>query len=105
MPRVLNGFVRRLTTPAYSRLLCRGIEWIHRAVTTFDMSDLRHERDFELIVINALMACWERHHEDVAANPNLRQAFQGLLTEFASQGSHAAISLRDKIVESIGRQS
>jgi hypothetical protein len=100
-PRVLNGFARNITKPAYQRILCRGIEWIHSAVTKLSPHDLRHERDFESNVIDALRCCWERHKDRVTAEPLLRQSLSGLLTQLASRGSHAAMHLRDQVVDSL----
>lgn len=100
--RVVNGFARNVTKPAYQQLLCPGIEWIHKAVINSTPDDFRYERDFESNVIHALRVCWERHRDRIAAVPDLRNAFEGLLTELASRGSHAAINLRDSVVDSLG---
>lgn len=101
MPRVLNGFARHVTKPAYQSILCRGIEWIHGAMQKSKPEDFRHERDFEVNVIHALRCCWERHRDRVATEPKLRTAFDGVLTYFASLGSHAAMQLRDRLLDSL----
>jgi hypothetical protein len=99
--RVLNGFARNITKPAYQRILCRGIEWIHSAVTKLSAYDFRHDRDFESNVIDALRCCWQRNRDRIAAEPSLRQALSGLLTHLTSRGSHAAMHLRDQLIDSL----
>lgn len=101
MPRVANGFARSLAEPGYDRLLCPGIRWIHRAMTEANDYEFWGEHEIESNLISALHRCWERHSESVCADRDLQSAFLGILMALASRGNHAAMALRERLLDSI----
>ena len=103
MPQVANGLARSLKEPGYDRLLCPGIRWLHNALPDVSEYNFWRQRDIESNLISVLNRCWERHYESVSADSELQSAFLGLLTALASRGSHAALALRERLLDSISR--
>ncbi len=101
MSRVANGFAQSLAGTAYDRLLCPGIRWLHRAMNDAGEYEFWRQHDIESHLIAALNRCWERYHETVAVDPETQGTFLGLLTALASRGNHAAMALRERLVDSI----
>jgi hypothetical protein len=101
MPRVMNGFARFVVQPAAAQLLLPGICWLWHAVRSLDADD-RREQDLGENLVGVLHQCWERENARASSDPQLREAFLGLLTTLASHGGHAAIALRDRVLDSIG---
>ena len=104
MPRVANGFARSLVKPGYDQLLCRGVRWLYQAVTNADDYELWRQQDVEDHLIGVLQKCWDRYPEAVVADSELRSAFRGLLTVLSSRGSHAALELQNRLLNSISAQ-
>ena len=102
MPRVANGFARCLSEPGYDQVVGHGIRWLHRAMP--DSSNYRFWRQhkIESNLISALNICWERHSESVCTDRELQDAFLGLLTALSSRGNHAAMVLKERLLDSIG---
>ena len=101
MPRVMNGFARFVVQPAAAQLLLPGIRWLWEAVRSLDADDWR-ERDLADNLVGVLHRSWERQSARLSSDPQLREAFLGLLTSLASRGGHAATALRDRVLDSIG---
>ncbi len=103
-PRVANGFCRSAFEPGYDRILCRGVQWLSRAVTHSDASEFWDLTDFESNLISVLHRCWQRHHETVSTDRELQDAFMGLLMALSAKGSHVAMALKEQIIDSIPQQ-
>lgn len=97
-PKLVSGFLYWVTQPAAVGLLVPAIGWLAPVVPTFDSYDWRDGLEGNLIAF--LRACWERKGEQILANPDLERDFRALLTTAVSRGSHAAIALRDHVVNS-----
>jgi hypothetical protein len=98
MPRVVTGFLNFVIQPAAAGLLLPGIKWLAAAVPSFDSYDWKYGLEENLIAF--LHACWEREHHWIANDPSLRAAFLSLLSCLVARGGHAAIALRDRVVNS-----
>jgi hypothetical protein len=98
-PKLISGFLYWVTQPAADDLLTSAIRWFAPIVPTFDSYDWRHD-GLEGNLISFLRACWERKREQIAAFPELERDFRALLTTAVSRGGHAAIALRDHVVNS-----
>jgi len=101
LSRVVNGFARNLSETGYDRILCHGICWLHRAMPNSNDYQFWREHEIESNLISALHRCWERYHESVCLDRELQSAFLGLLTAISSRGNHAAMALRDRLLDSI----
>jgi len=101
IPRVLNGFARFVVQAGASRLLVPGVQWLAEAPRSLDSYEWR-ERGLEENLVEVLRVCWIQESGRVANEPGLRAAFFALLTSLASRGGHAAIALRDRVLDSIG---
>ena len=95
-PRVVTGFLNFVTEPAMVGLLLPGVRWLAAVVPSFDSYDWRH--GLEESVIAFLHVCWEREQERISDDPTLQGAFLSLLHCVVSRGGHAAIALRDRVV-------
>jgi hypothetical protein len=98
MSKVVTGFLYFGTQPAAAGLLLPGITWLAATVPSFDSYDWRHGLEGNLIAF--LQACWERESARISSAPSLQDAFLSLLTCVVSRGDHAAIALRDRVVNS-----
>jgi hypothetical protein len=67
-------------------------------VPSFDSYDWKYGLEENLIAF--LHACWEREHHRISGDPSLQGAFLSLLACVVSRGGHAAIALRDRVVNS-----
>ncbi len=97
--RVAKGFARSVVRPAYAQMLASGVRWLHRAAADERFWD---ESGLEDALVHVLAECWRRSRGEIANDRELREAFNGLLTLLASRGNHAAMALREQIVNSIG---
>ena len=97
MPKVVNGFLHFATQPAAAGLLLPGISWLAAVVPSFDSYDWKYGLEDNLVAF--LHVCWERQRQKISDDPGLRGAFLSLLACVVSRGSHAAIALRDRVVE------
>jgi hypothetical protein len=95
-PKVVTGFLNFVTEPAAVGLLLPGIRWLAVVVPSFDSYDWRHGLEENLIAF--LHVCWEREQEQISSDPALQGAFLSLLHCVVSRGGHAAIALRDRVV-------
>ena len=95
-PSVVNGFLNFVTEPAMVGLLLPGVRWLAAVVPSFDSYDWRHGLEESLIAF--LHVCWEREQERISGDPTLQGAFLSLLHCVVSRGGHAAIALRDRVV-------
>lgn len=86
--------------PAATPLLLPGVRWLAKATQSFDTYDWKY--GLEENVIEFLHACWERDSQRIASEPPLREDFLALLATLVARGSHAAIALRDRVINSIG---
>jgi hypothetical protein len=96
MPKVVTGFLNFATHPAVGGLMLPGIRWLAAAVPSFDSYDWKYGLEQNLIAF--LHACWEREHRRIASDSSLQGAFLSLLARVVSRGGHAAIGLRDRVV-------
>lgn len=101
MTRVVNGFARSLSEFGYDRILCHGIRWLYRAMPNSSDYQFWRAHEIESNLISALHCCWEKHGEAVCTDRDLQTAFLGLLTALSSRGNHAAMALRDRLLQSI----
>jgi hypothetical protein len=98
MPKVVTGFLNFVIQPAASGLLLPGIKWLAAAVPSFDSYDWKYGLEENLIAF--LHSSWEREHQRISSDPSLQGAFLSLLACVVSRGGHAAIALRDRVVNS-----
>jgi hypothetical protein len=98
MPKVVTGFLNFVTQPAAAGLLLPGIRWLAVVVPSFDSYDWKYGLEENLIAF--LHACWEREHDRISSDPTLQSAFLSLLACVVSRGGHAAIALRDRVINS-----
>jgi hypothetical protein len=105
MPRVANEFARNLVKPGYDQLLCQGVRWLHKAVTSTDEYELWPQQDVEYRLVGVLQKCWDRYPEAVVADSELRAAFRGLLTVLSSRGNHVALELQNRLLASIAKSN
>ena len=97
-PRVVNGFLNFVTEPAASALILPGIKWLAAVVPAYDSYDWKYGLEENLIAF--LHTCWERERQRISADPATQTAFLALLACVVSRGGHAAIALRDRVVNS-----
>ena len=64
----------------------------------FETYDWKYGLEENLIAY--LHTCWEREPRRISADPAMQAAFLSLLACVVSRGSHAAIALRDRVVNS-----
>jgi len=105
MPRVVNGFARSLSEPGYERILCHGVRWLYRAMPSSSDYQFWREREIESNLISALHRCWEKHDQAVCTDRDLQTAFLWLLAALSSRGNHAAMALKERLLDSIGNGS
>lgn len=98
MPKVVTGFLNFATQPAVAGLLLPGIRWLAAAVPSFDSYDWKYGLEENLIAF--LDVCWDREHHRIASDASLQGAFLSLLACVIARGGHAAIALRDRVVNS-----
>jgi hypothetical protein len=98
MPRVVRNFLCFIVQPAAAELLRPAIFWVSKAVASYSPFDWRDGIEDRLI--EYLNVCWLRDQSAILENAYLKEAFFALLTNVVSRGSHAAISLRDRIAGS-----
>jgi hypothetical protein len=67
-------------------------------VPSFDSYDWKYGLEENLIAF--LHTSWEREHHRISGDPSLQGAFLSLLACVVSRGGHAAIALRDRVVNS-----
>lgn len=96
--KLVSGLLYWVTQPAAIGLLVPAIRWLAPVIPTFDSYAWRDGLEGNLIAF--LRACWERKGEQISADPDLERDFRDLLTTAVSRGSHAAIALRDHVVNS-----
>ena len=105
MPRVADEFARSLVKPGYDQLLCQGVKWLHQAVTNADEYDLWRQQDVDAHLVAVIHKCWDRYPDTVAETANSARPFRGLLTVLSSHGSHAALELQNRLLNSIRRDT
>jgi hypothetical protein len=96
IPKVLTGFLNFVTQPAATGLILPGIRWLAAVVPSFNSYDWKYGLEENLIAF--LHVCWEREHDRISGDPTLQGAFLSLLACVVSRGGHAAIALRDRVV-------
>jgi hypothetical protein len=96
MPRVAAGFLYFVTQPAAAGLLVPAIRWLAVTVPSFGSYDWKYGLEDNLIVF--LRTSWERQNQTISNDPALQSAFLSLLACVVSRGGHAAIALRDHVV-------
>jgi hypothetical protein len=96
--KLVSGFLYWVTQPSAVDLLVPAIKWLAPVIPSFDSYDWRNGLEGNLI--SFLWACWEHEREQISADPGLERDFRVLLTTAVSRGSHAAIALRDHVVNS-----
>ncbi len=100
MPDVAKGLAGFCVQPGAKMLLLPALRWMFAAIKDFDSYDWRH--GLEEVVIDFLHTCWDQESGSIAGAPDLKEAFLGLVAIVVSRGSPAAISLRDRVVASLG---
>ncbi|TWT49045.1 hypothetical protein KOR42_39610 [Thalassoglobus neptunius] len=101
MSKVVNGFARSLSKPGYDSILRPGIQWLYRAMPNSSDYHFWRQPEIESNLISALHRCWEQLDEAVCTELELQTAFLGLLTALSSRGNHAAMALRDRLLDSL----
>jgi hypothetical protein len=96
MPKVVTGFLNFVSQPAAASLLLLGIRWLAAVVPSFDSYDWKYGLEENLIAF--LHTCWQREQGRISCDPPLQGAFLSLLACVVSRGGHAAIALRDRVV-------
>jgi hypothetical protein len=96
MPKVAAGFLYFVTQPAAAGLLVPAIRWLAVTVPSFGSYDWKYGLEDNLIVF--LHTSWERQNQTISNDPALQSAFLSLLACVVSRGGHAAIALRDHVV-------
>lgn len=104
LPRVAHGFAQFVVRPAAAQLLFPGVVWLLQAVQQYDEHDWE-ERELAEDLVEVLRACWDRDGQRVSGDPQVRDAFLGLLTKLVSRGGHAAFALQERVLNSLGRAS
>ena len=99
MATVVEGFARFAVAPAGTKLLLPAVRWLSKAPETVKRTKTEPHLDDALI--NLLREAWERHRLELTQDTQLMDAFQGMLTRLSSQGSHAALALRDHVLGSL----
>ena len=102
LPTVANHFAAMLIQPAYANLLVPGVTWIAKSLDKAE-DDFWRSSEIESRFVSLLNVCWERHADEVKRNPELRGAFEKLLTTIAARGDFAATTLRDRLLDSFAR--
>jgi hypothetical protein len=92
----VTGFLNFVIKPAAAALLLPGIRWVAAALPSFDSYDWKYGLEEDLIAF--LHACWDREHYGISSDPSLQGAFLSLLACVVARGGHAAIALRDRVV-------
>jgi hypothetical protein len=95
-PRIVTGFLNFVTQPATVGLLLPGVRWLAAVVPSFDSYDWKYGLEESLIAF--LHVCLDREQERISGDPALQGAFLSLLHCVVSRGGHAAIALRDRVV-------
>jgi hypothetical protein len=67
-------------------------------VPAYDSYDWKYGLEENLIAF--LHTCWERERQRISADSAMQTAFLALLACVVSRGGHAAIALRDRVVNS-----
>jgi hypothetical protein len=98
MPKVVTGFLHFVVQPGMAALLLPSIKWLTATVPSFDPYDRKYGLEENLIAF--LRVCWDREQQRISGDPSLQGAFLSLLACVVSRGSHAAIALRDRVVNS-----
>jgi hypothetical protein len=96
MPKVVTGFLNFVTQPGAAGLLLPAIRWLAAVVPSFNSYDWKYGLEENLIAF--LHSCWEREHDRISGDATLQGAFLSLLACVVSRGGHAAIALRDCVV-------
>ncbi|MDB5389115.1 MAG: hypothetical protein JWM11_4761 [Planctomycetaceae bacterium] len=99
MARVGVGFARFAVAPAAAHLLLPEVLWLSKASET--VTATKSERDLDDALITFLHEAWERHRVELARDGVLMEAFQEILTRLAARSSHAALALRDRVVNAL----
>ena len=99
MPKVISGLVVFASQPGASRLLLPALRWSATAVKSFDSYDWKY--GLEDNIIEFLHTCWQRESAHIKRDETLRTGFLSVLTILVSRGSHAAISLSNRVIGSI----
>jgi hypothetical protein len=98
MPKVVTGFLHFVVQPAMAPLLLPSIKWLAATVPSFDSYEWRYGLEDNLIAF--LHFCWDREQQRISGDPSLQAPFLSLLASVVSRASHAAIALRDRVVNS-----
>lgn len=98
MARVVEGFARFAVAPATAHMLLPTIHWLWKALENITIND---ERNLENALINLLHETWDRHRVELGQDTSLKEAFQEILTRLAAVGSHASLSLRDRVIKDL----
>jgi hypothetical protein len=98
MPKVVTGFLYFVVQRAMTALLLPSIKWLAAPVPSFDSYDWKYGLEDNLITF--LHVCWDHEQQRISGDPSLQGAFLSLLACVVSRGSHAAIALRDRVVNS-----
>ena len=99
MPKVISGLVVFASQPGASHLLLPALRWSASVVKSFDSYDWKY--GLEDNVIEFLHTCWQRASAQIERDETLRSGFLAMLTILVSRGSHAAISLSNRVIGSI----
>lgn len=100
-PEVARGFFAILIQPAYQEILCSGVVWISDGIEDEKDNNFWDTRDLQSSLVSVLSVAWTRHSATIARDHSLRQAFEKLLALLTSRGKQAALSLRDRVLDSL----
>jgi len=96
---VVGGFARFAVAPAAANLLLPSIHWLNKAIET--VRPTKTERHLAESLINLLRVTWGRHRAAIDQDSGLMEAFQAMLNRLSSEGDHAALALREQVLESL----
>lgn len=102
---VLIHFARFLTKPSARDIICLAVQWIRVAVDNFTEYDWHgfHHEELESLLADILRICWMQHRQTIRCNPDLQEAFLGLLTILTSRLCPSAMELHDEVLRSLAK--
>jgi hypothetical protein len=102
--KVAAGFCRFSLKPAGSALLLPGVCWLAAAEPSWSKWCWEHD-GLAKDLVDALWATLERHRDEVAGNPEFRNAFFHLCNQLIARGYQAALALRERIAAAHGKEN
>jgi hypothetical protein len=99
LPKVLRGFVGFFKNVAARSLALKSIPWIVMVAKRYDDYDWQYGTEEALIEF--LDSCWQSDEKKITGDEVLRKAFFEVVNVMVARGSHAALALRDRVLQSL----